>query len=148
MIIGITGRIASGKTKFSKCLAEVLDYSYIECDKIIKDLKIYENWYDLSFSEYYSLFLKDKDFRKVIARDCTEYIENNYIFCDNYVIESAILFYSGLYLNCDKTIRIVTDKEERIKRMLKRGYSSWFIEEIEMIQDESMEDSFKTDITF
>jgi len=148
MIVGITGKIASGKSHYSRKLADIFVFEYIDCDEIIKNLIIWKKWYNYSSrEEYVKDFFDNEDFRSKINQDCKKYLFKNvlakYYFNDDIYgsvfIESASLFSSGLNNFCDKIIMIECLDCNRFKRMKERNYTDDFILKIEKIQ----EDEFK-----
>ncbi len=141
-IIGLTGGIGSGKSTIARVL-EVLGIPVFYADKVAKEI-----YYDanvksrvlelLGFRAYRPDGRIDKDFiaSQVFSNDDKleslnaiihpavrqQFIswemqhENHGIL----VREAAILFESGSHEDCDFTITVEADKEERIKRVMQR----------------------------
>ena len=141
--IGITGGIGSGKSTVCRVFS-VLGIPVFEADRIAKDLmntdqEIHEKLVDLFGA---SVYLPDQT---VDRKHLAGIVFNNayllgqvnaivhpvvrktfFDWCEKqqspYIIhEAAILFESGFYKMMDKTIVVVTNENERIKRVMKRN---------------------------
>lgn len=152
MIIGITGRVASGKSQIADLL-EFSGFKRYDTDSIIKELEPWATWFSMGKEEYESQFFNDSVFRGEVNFKCSDYlfsmiraVRESGIY-RNIVIESAVLHNSLLSTVCDKTLRVETPYFIRHKRMMRRGYSPDKIMMLEKIQDESNEDLFKVDRT-
>jgi len=142
--VGITGGIGSGKSTVCKVF-RVLGVPVFEADSIAKqlmntDLLLREKLVDLFGSSVYQQdqTIDRKYLAGIVFNNPSLLGQLNEIvhpavrkaFDDwclaqqaPYVIhEAAILFESGFYKMMDKTITVVTDKKERIERVVKRDH--------------------------
>lgn len=141
MIIGLTGGIGSGKTTVAKLFDELgvpIYVSDIEAKKLMtSDVKLISSIKKLLGEEAYRNnelnrnYISEKVFKdKTLLNDLNGLVHpvvaNDFIKWEqtqnsSYVIkESAILFESGSYKNCDLVITVTAPLEERVKRVMKR----------------------------
>ena len=139
--IGLTGGIGSGKTTVARMFEEFgipvyiadeeaknLMHSSVEIRKELQELlgdKVYKE------GELDRAYMADKIFNDEALLERVNAIvhprveehfqewkkEQQAPYC---IKEAAILFENGGYKRCDKTILVVADEEERIKRVMKR----------------------------
>lgn len=143
MVIGITGSIGAGKSSVSNIFRD-RGFYVIDCDEVshkIDDLKIYKNKLKKSFGS--EVFTNDKVDRKKLAnlafssKENVKKLENiSYPVILNEinkqknkaikmnmvcVYDAPTLFESGLNKDCNITIGVISKKDLRIERALKRG---------------------------
>lgn len=150
LIIGITGGVGSGKSSILKYLKSAYGAVIIEADNVGRMLqqrgneafdKIVENFgtdsiasdgeldraylAQLIYSDEKNRNLMNSIVHPLVEKYIIDQIENEYSSGTAFlVIESAILFESGLDCLCDELWFIYADKEIRIKRLMEsRGYS-------------------------
>ncbi len=140
-LIGLSGNICSGKSKaaeFFKCLgAKVIDLDkvthYVYQRNLSLKFKIYKTFgrdiFDwklkINRKRLGEIVFSDEKRRKKLEEIVWPYVEKkrkkiiskmNGII----IIESALLFESGLYNNMNKNIFILVDEPERVIRLMKR----------------------------
>ncbi len=166
MIIGITGSSGSGKTTFSRMLAEKLNYKLINADEIVK--KLYnkdEDYYKEIVKTFGSKILNDnqeinrKKLAEIIFNNETERLKiNNLTFKyvvqeikkqveNNSIIDAPLLIESNLNTICDITIAVIADEKVKIERIIKRDN----IEEdkvIERLKAQPNEQFYKENVDF
>lgn len=141
MIIGITGKTASGKSVVSNYLKNKYGFKYIEVDKIVHkileegqiqkindDLKerheVYANSNieiaDSFFSYDINSYLMDLNFKREIdneiLKEIRKYDKNDIIIVDWMMLEDSFLF-----SKCDMLIKTELDYNERKRRYFERG---------------------------
>jgi len=146
VIIGITGRIGSGKTTLGKIFekyggfvidADIIGHSVLEekkqeiikifGEKIIKDGVIDRKALaDIVFSDKKMLKTLNKITHPLIIREIKGLIKTSPSYL--IVIVAPFLIETGLYNLVDKTILIMCDKEKALKRMVKNGWKAMDVE--------------------
>lgn len=166
MIIGITGSSGSGKTTFSRMLAEKLNYKLINADEVVK--KLYnkgEDYYKEIVKTFGSKILNDnqeinrKKLAEIIFNNETERLKiNNLTFKyvvqeikkqveNNSIIDAPLLIESNLNTICDITIAVIADEKVKIERIIKRDN----IEEdkaLERLKAQPNEQFYKENVDF
>lgn len=160
MIIGIVGKIASGKSNLINILNNRYKYKVLELDKIANEI-INNEYYKIeilmsSFGEkdftrdnYRNLFFNNLEFKIKVEKlvhpkvkiYCRDYINkyhenNNYIF-----IESAILLNLDYDDIIDEYWEVYCDEGIRKNRLIERGLSNELIKKIDvnqLISDENL----------
>lgn len=139
--IGLSGGIGSGKTTVSKILLEngipVYDSDtrakYIINNSSEVKKSIIDNFGNVSFTnnilnkKYISkLIFNDKIALKKINSIVHPYVYNDFlewkksVFFKYVIYESALIFESGSYKKNDYNILVISDEDERIKRVIRR----------------------------
>lgn len=139
-IIGVTGGMASGKSTFSKYLADELDATHLDCDKLVFEIYANKTLSRPLRSKYPDLFENDSIDKKNLTRMLTEDRKNRRSFLallysilkehivndilnknptKSYVIEAALLFDARLDSLCDKIVMMRTAKFE--EHLIDRG---------------------------
>tara|TARA_B110000503_G_scaffold54194_1_gene87064 strand:+ start:40964 stop:41551 length:588 start_codon:yes stop_codon:yes gene_type:complete len=139
--IGLSGGIGSGKTTVSKILSEngipVYDSDtrakYIMNNSSELKKSIIDNFGKVSFKnnilnkKYISkLIFNDKKALNKINMIVHPYVFNDFVewkksvFFKYVIYESALIFESGSYKKNDFNILIISDEDERVKRVIKR----------------------------
>ena len=141
LVVGLTGGIGSGKTTVAKLLEkEGIPVYYSDdrakflmqnSDKIRIELKAEfgdevfnidglnrEYLSKIVFGDKSKLKVLNSIVHPVVADDFQNWVDNQK--SKIVVKEAAILFESGAYANCDITVTVHTDVEERIERVQKR----------------------------
>lgn len=140
--IGITGNSGSGKSIFSKILAQKFNAVIIDADKISKEnAKKGKEYYNQIVETFGKHILKDEEIdRKKLAqiiynnseeKEKLDLLTNKYIVKDikeeieknknkNIVLDVPLLFETELNLECDYTISLIAKEETKIKRMCTR----------------------------
>lgn len=144
MIIGITGGIGCGKSTTSKMLAIDLNAHLLTVDIISKHIllseraiwvEVYNEFAEHGFdvgtgNEYYPLdtvklrnIIFDHDHMRVILENILLFPVRDYISTslrfynyENFIIDSALLFESGLNEYCDTVILVTADPENQLRR--------------------------------
>lgn len=141
MIVGLTGGIGSGKTTIAKMFNDLgapVYVSDIEAKRVmvtnkelVKAIKVLLGEQAYENNELNKAYISSKIFENktllselnklvhpVVAEDFLDWYNNQEA---EYVIkESAILFESGSYKNCDIIITVTAPLEERINRVIQR----------------------------
>lgn len=143
MVIGLTGGIGSGKTTVSKYLEIIGCKLYNTDDKAkhlyfvpeikekiiellgkeiyISDVNINKDLiFDIIFNDSEKLDHLNRIFIPYIKKDLITFLDK----CDSkdiIIVESAILFETGMHKLMYKNIIVVAPKEERIQRVMKRN---------------------------
>lgn len=141
MVVGLTGGIGSGKTTIAKMFEKLGISVYIsdkEAQKLIESDENIKNRIKSSFGELAyingkynrkyiaEIVFKDKDKLSVINEIVHPEVVKHFLEWKTkqnspYVIkESAILFESGAYQNCDYIITVTVPEQERIRRVVER----------------------------
>lgn len=140
MLIGITGKTASGKSTVSKYLSSKYGFKYIEVDKIVQDImkngtiqninddlrnnhEVYAKSNveiaDSFFSNDINSYLMDLNFKKAIdneiLKEIRKYNEKD-IIIDWMMLEDSFLF-----SKCDMLIKTEIDYNKRKERYINRG---------------------------
>jgi len=154
-VIGVTGRIGSGKTTVAKMVAEMLGYEYVSADKLVSMLyhnpavrcilnkefgvcSKYEMIEEITTTE------RMKRLSDIFHPILVGYFVGFYRLDNCYVIEIPLLFeYDYDYL-FDYIINVqVSDFGERYKRLIKRGTTKInaiiIMEELQMSDEERNE---------
>lgn len=140
-IIGLTGGIGSGKTTIAKHIEQLGIPVYIadlEAKKILDTKVIVGKIIDafgkdilekdkvdraklskVVFEQPEKLQILNSIIHPEVARHFKNWVEENKNF-EIVVKETAILFESGSYKDCDKVILVTAPKETRIQRVMKR----------------------------
>ncbi|ATA90089.1 dephospho-CoA kinase [Capnocytophaga stomatis] len=141
MVVGLTGGIGSGKTTIAKMFEELGISVYISDTEAQKLIETDENikrkikssfgelaYVDGKYNRKYiaEIVFRDRDKLRIIneivhpevAKHFSDWKTNQN---SPYVIkESAILFESGAYHDCDYIITVTADEQERIRRVVER----------------------------
>lgn len=142
-VIGITGNSGSGKSEFSKILAQKMEAKLIDADKIAKQSGIAgEEYYNdlvkflgeriltkdklINRKEMAEILYNDEEKRSLINKLTTKHIvkkikkeiENNNN--KNVIIDVPLLFENDLDKICDVTISMIADEKIKIERMCTR----------------------------
>ncbi|MFK8297744.1 dephospho-CoA kinase [Capnocytophaga cynodegmi] len=141
MVVGLTGGIGSGKTTIAKMFEKLGISVYIsdkEAQKLIESDENIKNRIKSSFGELAyidgkynrkyiaEIVFKDKGKLSVINEIVHPEVAKHFLEWKTeqnspYVIkESAILFESGAYQNCDYIITVTAPEQERIRRVVER----------------------------
>lgn len=141
MVVGLTGGIGSGKTTIAKMFEKLGISVYIsdqEAQKLIESDENIKNRIKSSFGELAyingkynrkyiaEIVFKDKDKLSIINEIVHPEVAKHFSEWKTkqnspYVIkESAILFESGAYQNCDYIITVTVPEQERIRRVVER----------------------------
>ena len=166
MLVGITGGIGSGKSTIAHELVR-RGYAVYDCDRMAKHIIVYNpavrSQVELLFgSDVFDgdRYLTDRVARQVFA-DPTLLERLNAIVHPAVVfdlrhwyserkdelcfVESAILFESGVYTLCDKTVRVDAPEQVRIARTVARDHSD--INKVRArIEAQKKDAGFNTDI--
>ena len=141
LVVGLTGGIGSGKTTVAKLLEKEGIPVYYSDDKAkllmqnsdIIRVELKAEFGDevfnrdglnrgylakIVFGDKSKLKLLNSIVHPVVANDFQDWVNNQK--SKIVVKEAAILFESGAYANCDITVTVYTDVEERIERVQKR----------------------------
>lgn len=141
--IGLTGAIATGKTKICSLFAEHFDAEIFDCDSMVKILmvtdddiitKVKETFGEESYNgfnlnlKYFNQNLWDKPemiekMNRIVEPATLSYLNkffNKYRHRKYIIVESAVLFKTDLYKNVDKTILVHSDINQRIERLKTR----------------------------
>ncbi len=142
MVIGVTGNSGSGKTLFSRKLADELEAKLIDADDVVKELsKPGQEYYTQIVNEFGKEYVLEngeldrkkiacKIFNDLNARDKINKITFKYIVEEIKneveteesitIIDAPLLIESGLNKICDIVIGIVASKKTKIKRICLR----------------------------
>lgn len=138
--IGVTGNSGSGKSTFSKILANKLNAAVIDADEIAKKIaKRGEEYYEKIVEIFGNEILKENEIdRKNLAniiyndeqkRDKLNDLTNKYVVekikekiqkNKNIIMDVPLLFESELDRECDITISLIAEKSIKIERMINR----------------------------
>lgn len=142
--VGLTGGIGSGKTTVARMFKNLGIPIYIaddEAKKLMHSNKIKKNIIALFGEKAYqenqlnrtyiaSKVFKDKrlldELNQIVHPEVAKHFKN-WLKKQKapYVIkEAAILFENGSYKQCDKTILVISNKQKRIERVVKRDLST------------------------
>lgn len=141
-IIGVTGNSGTGKSEFSKILAEKLQAEVINADKIVRKCTTKgQEYYDEIIRCFGDeiLFEEEIDRRKLAQivyendakRDELNQLTNKYIVEEikeeiskigtkNIIMDVPLLFESKLNEECDVTISLLAKKEIKLERIIQR----------------------------
>ena len=137
MIIGVSGKSGSGKSSVCEYLENAYGYTWIDCDKIVKNMR------DTNTEEILEIVKEDVltdgkiDSKKLgeILFANKELLQkyNDYIYSklkvvlnelikekDNVVLDSLFLPIMDIFKECDYKLLVVASDEVRKKRVLKR----------------------------
>lgn len=142
IVVGITGNSGTGKSTFSKVLAQKMNAIIIDADKIAKQsAKKGEIYYNKIVEFFGEDILENEEInRKKLAtiiynnekqRDYLNLLTKEYIVekikkeieknkNENIIMDVPLLFESGLNDLCQVTISILSEEETKIKRMIRR----------------------------
>ena len=151
-IIGVTGRLGSGKTTVSKMIANMLGYEYVSTDEVVSRLyhnpavrRILNKEFGVcskhEMIEEVTTIERMKRLSEVFHPILVGYFAGFYRPENNYVIEMPLLFeYNYDYL-FDHVINVYVSKDgERYKRLIKRGEQSIhtvsIMEKLQMLDEE------------
>jgi len=162
-IIGLTGGIGSGKTTIVNYIASKNIPVYIADDagkrvmeqaeiiqriNLLFDGKVLLNNRQLDRKKIASLVFNDSEKLEALNKIVHPAVADDFkLFCQKFekevviVKESAILFESGAYKNCDATILVTAPQSVRIHRVMKRDNISE--EEVEQRMKNQMSDEEK-----
>ncbi|HLV51104.1 MAG TPA: dephospho-CoA kinase [Flavobacterium sp.] len=162
-IIGLTGGIGSGKTTIVNYIASKNIPVYIADDagkrvmeqaeiiqriNLLFDGKVLLNNGQLDRKKIASLVFNDSEKLEALNKIVHPAVADDFkLFCQKFekevviVKESAILFESGAYKNCDATILVTAPQSVRIHRVMKRDNISE--EEVEQRMKNQMSDEEK-----
>jgi len=135
MIIGVTGRIGSGKSLVSKLIATYSGYEYISCDEVVAELyknehvkkKLEAKFQTSDRNDIKNLLLPtgyknlSAIFQPFIVGYLLGYIKPN----QSYVVEIPLLFEGDYDYMCDKIINVEADVKIRVERLEKRNITNW-----------------------
>lgn len=142
--VGLTGGIGSGKTTVARMFKNLGVPIYIaddEAKKLMNSNKIKKNIIALLGAKAYhenklnrtyiaSKVFKEKrlldELNQIVHPEVAKHFKN-WLKKQKapYVIkEAAILFENGSYKQCDKTILVISNKQKRIERVVKRDHST------------------------
>jgi len=142
--VGLTGGIGSGKTTVARMFKNLGVPIYIaddEAKKLMHSIKIKKYIIALFGAKAYqenklnrtyiaSKVFKDKrlldELNQIVHPEVANHFKN-WLKKQKapYVIkEAAILFENGSYKQCDKTILVISNKQKRIERVVKRDHST------------------------
>jgi len=131
-VIGVTGNMGSGKTTFCNLLQKY-GYNVFNTDNETKNLYSSKKIQQLIKTTFKVDNVTKETLRKIVFSNKNKKFQNlihpfvmSYFkkWCKdkkNIVIESAILFETGIYKDIDFIVYLDVLEEERIKRCLKRG---------------------------
>jgi len=135
MIIGVTGRMGSGKSLVSKLIAAYTGYEYISCDELVA--KLYENEHvknklDVAFQTHDREDIKNlllpsgyKTISAIFQPFIVGYLLGYMNANQSYVIEIPLLFEGDYDYMCDKIINVESDVKIRVERLEKRDITNW-----------------------
>ena len=140
VLFGVTGPIGAGKSTVSK-LIEKHGFKHLDCDEIVHDLyktksmqnklsslipilKIVNGDIDRKWLKNYLIENpnKKKRLEQIVHKEVVETVEKELKHSNKpIVLEAAFLFETDLYLLCDKTIYVSTDKKSQIEHLNSRS---------------------------
>ena len=139
-LFGVTGPIGSGKSTVSKLIADH-GFIHVDCDEIVHDLyktkamqdklskiipglKIINGDIDRKWLKNFLIENpnKKKRLQQIVHKEVVEVVENKLEHSSKpIVLEAAFLFETDLYILCDKTFFVSTNKTSQIKHLKNRS---------------------------